>query len=149
MRSTRLDDGGDSTAPDPRPRLRRRFFASLVLIGLLVGLMIGRLTTPEPARLLAVESVGEGLLLRFSAPAQYRAQAVEGAYALLLQARGGERDGQLQVDGQRVRWRIQAVGQDLLLNLVALRPLQVQPSERQEEADWLLELRLAPADEHP
>lgn len=76
-------------------------------------------------------------------------KTVDGAYALLLQARGGERDGQLQVDGQRVRWRIQAIGQDLLLNLVALRPLRVQPSERQEEADWVLELRLAPADDLP
>ena len=53
------------------------------------------------------------------------------------------------MDGQRVRWRIQAIGQDLLLNLVAPRPLRVQPSERQEEADWVLELRLAPADDLP
>lgn len=37
------------------PRLRRRFFGSLVLIGLLIGLMIGRLTAPGPVQLEVLE----------------------------------------------------------------------------------------------
>lgn len=144
MGGTEAEDERHSTVPaDPRPRLRRRFFGALVLIGLLVGMMIGRLTTPEPARLIAVQSVADGLQLRFNAPAQYQSQALEGAYAVLLQARGSERAGQLVVSGETLRWRIQPGKQGLLLDLVALRELQVQTHEREDGGDWLLELKIA------
>ena len=53
-----MDDRGDSTAHDPRPRLRRRFFAALVLIGFLFGGLLGRLMAPEPVRLLEVQALG-------------------------------------------------------------------------------------------
>ncbi|MHB0818196.1 hypothetical protein ACYCFK_07925 [Stutzerimonas stutzeri] len=132
---------GDPAADDPRPRLRRRFFASLVLIGLLVGMMIGRLTTPEPARLIDVETFEDSLRLRFNVQTVYRQASVDGAYALLLQAQGRERAGQLMLNGQSIRWRVQPAEHGLTLHLVALRPLKVQASEQEEGGDWLLDLK--------
>lgn len=125
MRSTRVDDRGDSTAPDPMPRLRRRFFASLVLIGFLVGLMLGRLDTPEPVRLQRIEPTEDGLRLVFDGEPEVRQQQdVDGAFALLLAAEASGRSGELQLAGMPVRWRLQPGETGLLLHFVATRPLQ-------------------------
>lgn len=152
MAGTESKNGEHSTAPgdpaaggpaehDPLPRLRRRFFGSLVLIGLLVGMMIGRLTTPEPARLIDVQAFDAGLRLHFNVPTVYREESIDGAYALLLQAQGRERAGQLTLNGQNVRWRVQPAEHGLTLHLVALRPLKVQASAQEEGGDWLLDLK--------
>lgn len=144
MAGTESENGEHSTAAnDPLTPLRWRFFGSLVLCGLLLGLMIGRLTTPEPARLIEVQTFETGLRLRLNVEADYREAFVEGAYALQLQAQGREAAGQLRLDGQRIHWRVQPAEQGLALRLVALRPLQVLASGRQEGSDWLLELRVA------
>ncbi len=113
-----------------------------MLIGLLVGVMIGRLTTPEPARLIDVEAFDAGLRLRFNVPTVYREESIDGAYALLLQARGRERAGQLTLNGQIVRWRVQAAEHGLTLQLVALRPLRVQASGHEQDDGWVLDLKL-------
>ncbi|RRV13665.1 hypothetical protein [Pseudomonas saudiphocaensis] len=149
MAGTESDNGEHSTAPgdpaadDPLSRMRWRFFGSLVLIGLLVGMMIGRLTTPEPARLIDVQAVEEGLALRFNQQTAYREELIDGAYALLLQARGSEGAGQLRFNGENIRWRVQPAEHGLTLHLVALRTLRVQATEREVGGDWLLELRPA------
>lgn len=154
MAGTESDNGEHSTAPDepvaggpaavdPLSRLRWRFFGSLVLIGLLVGMMIGRLTTPEPARLIDVHAFEDGLVLRFNEQAAYREAFIDGAYALLLQARGSELAGQLLINGQNISWRVQPAEHGLTLHLVALRALRVQTTEREMRGDWLLELRPA------
>lgn len=152
MAGTESENGGHSTAAgdpaadgpaahDPLPRLRRRFFASLVLIGLLVGMMIGRLTTPEPARLVDVQVFEDALRLRFNVPAVYREGNLDGAYTLLLQARGRERAGQMRLNGQSIRWRVQPAEHGLTLHLVALRPLRLQATAQEEDGDWVLEVR--------
>lgn len=123
--------------------MRWRFFGSLVLIGLLVGMMIGRLTTPEPARLIDVQAVEDGLVLRFNQQTAYREELIDGAYALLLQARGSEGAGQLRFNDQNIRWRMQPAEHGLTLHLVALRALRVQATELEVGGDWLLELRPA------
>ncbi len=138
-----MDDRGDSTAHDPRPRLRRRFFAALVLIGFLFGGLLGRLMAPEPVRLLEVQAFDAGLRLRLDGQADYREASAGGGYTLSLQAEGREATGQLNLEGQAVRWRVQPGEQGLSLRLVALRPLQVRASAREEGGAWLLELRLA------
>ena len=134
---------GDPAAGDSLSRLRWRFFGSLVLIGLLVGMMIGRLTTPEPARLIDVHAFEDGLVLRFNQQTVYREERIDGAYALLLQARGSEGAGQLRFNGQNSRWRVQPAEHGLTLRLVALRALRVQATEREVSGYWLLELRPA------
>ncbi len=129
---------------DPRPRLRRRFFASLVLIGLLVGMMIGRLTAPGPVQLERVEEQAWGLSLQFDRQPELYDEHLEGAFALLLQAQGEAQSGQLQVDGARVGWRLQNTEKGLLLHLVAARPLRGEWSGRAEAGGWRLQVRVAP-----
>ena len=49
MHGSEGKDGLHSTPEeDPRPKLMRRMFFSLAIVGVMVGLMIGRLTAPQP-----------------------------------------------------------------------------------------------------
>jgi len=147
MAGTESEGGGHSTAPgaaaaaDPLRRLRWRFFRALVLTGFLLGLMLGRLATPEPGRLLDVQVAGSSLLLRLSEPVGYREATVDGGYALMLEAQGAERAGQLRFEGQNVSWQLRPMAQGLAVQMVALRPLRVHLSSRETGGGWLLELR--------
>ena len=146
MRVTRTEDGEHSTArKDPRPRLRRRFFASLVLIGLLVGLLIGRLVDPGPVRLEAVQALENGLQLRFDRQAEFHQEDIDGAFGMLLLAEGGDQQGTLRIDGMPVRWRVQPTGRGLLVHLVAVRALQVDARGEELDGRWRLVLEVSPA----
>ncbi len=127
------------------PRLRRRFFGSLVLIGLLVGLMIGRLTAPGPVQLEAVESQPQGLSLQFDREPEMYDEHLEGAFALLFQAEGEPQSGQLQIDGMPVAWRVQQTEKGLLLHLVAARPLQGQWQGERRDGGWHLAVQVVAA----
>ncbi len=127
------------------PRLRRRFFGSLVLIGLLVGLMIGRLTAPGPVQLEAVESQPQGLSLQFDREPEMYDEHLEGAFALLFQAEGEPQSGQLQIDGMPVAWRVQQTEKGLLLHLVAARPLQGQWWGERRDGGWHIRVQVAAA----
>ncbi|WP_037043655.1 hypothetical protein [Pseudomonas sp. BAY1663] len=145
MRGTEVEDERHSTVPDdPRPRLRRRFFASLVLIGLLLGAMIGRLTAPGPVQLERIEEQAWGLTLWFDRQPELYDEHLEGAFALLLQAQGEAQSGQLQVDGTRVGWRLQHTAKGLLLHLVAARPLRGEWAGQVEAGGWRLDVRVTP-----
>lgn len=147
MADTESEGGGHSTAPsaaeaaDPLRRLRWRFFGALVLMGFLLGLMLGRLSSPEPARLLDVQVDGGSLLLRLSGPVAYREATIDGGYTLMLEAQGSPRAGHLQLDGQRVSWQLQSMAPGLAVQLVALRPLRVRLDSHVADEGWLLELR--------
>lgn len=129
---------------DPRPRLRRRFFASLVLIGLLVGLMIGRLTAPDPVQLLRVESGSTGLSLWFDREPELFSQDVDGAVGMLFQAQGKAQRGQLQTQDSTVRWRLQKNAKGLLLSFVATRPLVAEWHGVESEDGWRLDIQTKP-----
>lgn len=100
-----------------------------MLLGLLFGLMLGRLfgpgSLPEAVpQLLAVEQSDEGLLLRFDRQAAITAARVEGALTLRIAARGVTQQGDGRWQGQPLRWRIREEGKMLLLSLVSTRPLE-------------------------
>jgi hypothetical protein len=146
MRSTEVEDRRHSTGEqDPMPRLRRRFFGSLVLIGLLIGLMIGRLTAPGPVQLELVQVQPQGLSLQFDREPEVYDEHLEGAFALLFQAEGEAQSGQLQVDGMPVGWRVQQTGKGLLLHLVAARPLQGQWRGERHDGGWHLAVQVVAA----
>lgn len=130
------------------PRLRRRFFGSLVLIGLLVGLMIGRLTAPGPVQLEAVEVAPQGLALRFDREPEVYDEHLEGAFALLFQAQGEPQSGQLQFHGMPVAWRVQQTEKGLLLHLVAARRLQGQWLGERRKGGWHIAVQVT-ADKQP
>ncbi|MBK3869032.1 hypothetical protein GFL09_15285 [Pseudomonas stutzeri] len=144
MRSTEVEDRRHSTEKDPMRRIRRTFFGSLVLIGLLVGLMIGRLTAPGPVQLETIEVLPQGLALRFDREPEVYGEHLEGAVALLFQAQGEAQSGQLQIDGVRVAWRLQDTEKGLLLHLVAARPLRGEWAGRAEAGGWRFQVRVAP-----
>ena len=129
---------------DPRPRLRRRFFASLVLIGLLVGLMIGRLTAPDPVRLLRVEPGPAVLSLWFDREPELHSQDIDGAVGMLLQAEGQAQRGQLQANGSTVGWRLQKNTRGLLLGFVATRPLKAEWRGARDDEGWRLDVKVGP-----
>ncbi|HAN52739.1 MAG TPA: hypothetical protein DCQ75_06955 [Pseudomonas sp.] len=145
MRSTEVEDRRHSTgAQDPMRRIRRTFFGSLVLIGLLVGLMIGRLTAPGPVQLEAVQVLPQGLSLRFDRKPEIYDEHLEGAFALLFQAEGEAQSGQLQIDGMPVAWRVQQTEKGLLLHLVAARRLQGQWHGARGDGGWQVEVSVLP-----
>jgi len=147
MRVTDSENDRHSTAmDDPLPRLRRRFFGSLVLIGLLVGVMIGRVTTPGPVQLLRVEPTVDGLQLWFDREPELYSQDVNGAVGMLFQAQGNAQKGQITVSGVRSSWRVQTTEKGLLLHFVATRPLVAEWDGEKFEGSWRLNIRVRPRD---
>jgi hypothetical protein len=143
MRGTELKDGQHST-PDPgeRSQLWPRVLGSLVILGLLIGLMIGRLANPGPARLDNIEVHRDALVLWFNDEPQMHDEVVEGTVAILFDATGAPASGRLLVSGKPVSWRIRRSDEGLLLTAVAARPLQVQWSGEQLDGRWRTTIEL-------
>ena len=129
--------------PDPRPKLLLRVIASLALFGFLVGMMIGRLGDPQPIMLEKVQVVSGGLELQFDTEPKVTAEHVDGALVMRFDADGSSRQGQLQLDGKNVNWRLLRSKGGLLLNLVAARPLRAQWHGTAEGGSWRLVISLA------
>ena len=143
MRGTELKDGQHST-PDPgeRSQLWPRVLGSLVILGLLIGLMIGRLANPGPARLDNIEVHRDALVLWFNDEPQVHDEVVEGTVAILFDATGAPASGRLLVSGKPVSWRIRRSDEGLLLTAVAARPLQGQWSGEQLDGRWRTTIEL-------
>ncbi len=119
-----------------------RVLGSLAIVGLMVGLMIGRLTTPEPVELQQIEPVADGLLVWFNREPKLHGEHIDGAVALLFDAQGKAANGQLKVNDKDVNWRVRKTDGGLLLNLVAARPLRGEWSGQQVDDRWRLEILL-------
>ncbi|WP_110972318.1 hypothetical protein [Pseudomonas huaxiensis] len=144
MHGSEFKDDAHSTPdePDPRSKSWPRVLFSLALFGMLVGLMIGRLTAPEPRVLERVEIVAGGLDLWFNEEPKLHGEIVEGTVAVLFEAEGKSQKGQLTYDGKPVSWRIRKSDQGLLLSLVAARPLQARWAGESVEDRWRVQVRL-------
>ena len=116
--------------------------ASLAIVGVMVGLMIGRLTTPEPSQLQQVEVTGDGLVVWFNNEPKTHGEIVEGSVALLFEAQGAARKGQLKLHDKDVNWRVRLSDGGLLLTLVAARPLQGEWTGSEVDDRWRLEIHL-------
>lgn len=115
---------------------------SLAIVGMMAGLMIGRLTAPEERVLEQVEVVQDGLDLWFNEAPKLHGENVEGTVALLFQAEGKAQRGQLDVQGKPVAWRVQKSEQGLLLTVVAARPLHGQWAGAEDAGRWRVQVRL-------
>ncbi len=119
-----------------------RVMGSLAIFGLMVGLMIGRLTTPDPSALQQVEA-GDGVLVAwFNNEPKLHGEIVDGSVALLFQAEGRPQKGQLKLNGKDVNWRVRLSDKGLLLTLVAARPLRGEWTGSEVDDRWRLEVRL-------
>ena len=119
-----------------------RVLGSLAIVGLMVGLMIGRLTTPEPVELQQIEPVADGLLVWFNREPKLHGEHIDGAVALLFDVQGKAANGQLKVNDKDVNWRVRKTDGGLLLNLVAARPLRGEWKGQQVDDRWRLEIHL-------
>ncbi|MFJ4390302.1 hypothetical protein [Pseudomonas soli] len=140
--SKREDDEHSTPEPDPRSKAWPRVLLSLAIFGMLVGLMIGRLTAPEERVLEQVEVVQGGLDLWFNEEPQLHGENVEGTVAVVFQAEGKAARGQLMLQGKPVSWRLQKSEEGLLLTLVAARPLRGEWAGAQEAGRWRVQVRL-------
>ncbi|WP_457436310.1 hypothetical protein [Pseudomonas sp. TE3786] len=128
--------------PDPRPKLFLRVLASLALFGFLVGMMLGRLGDPQPVTLADVQITTDGLQLVFDAEPKMAAEHVNGALVMRFDAEGRSRQGQLQLEGKSVNWRLLRDKGGLLLNVVAARPLRAEWHSTAEGGRWRLAISL-------
>ncbi|HEK1009515.1 TPA: hypothetical protein SMP92_002796 [Pseudomonas putida] len=143
MHGSKHEDGEHST-PEPESRSKGllRVMLSLAIVGVMVGLMIGRLTAPEERMLEQVEVVQDGLDLWFNDEPKLHGENVEGTVALLFQAEGKAQRGQLSLQGKPVSWRLQNSKEGLLLTVVAARPLQGEWAGAEDAGRWRVQVRL-------
>ncbi len=127
---------------DNRSKLFPRVIGSLAIVGVMVGLMIGRLTTPDPSVLQQVELTDGGLVVWFNNEPKLHGEVVDGAVALLFQAEGKSQKGQLKLNGKDVNWRTRVSDGGLLLTVLAARPLQGDWAGSEVDDRWRLEIRL-------
>ena len=119
-----------------------RVFGSLAIVGLMVGLMIGRLTTPEPIELQQVDVVPDGLVVWFNQEPKLHGEHIDGTVALLFDAKGRAQNGRLKINDKDVNWRVRAADAGLLLNLVAARPLRGEWEGSEVDGRWRLQVHL-------
>ncbi|WP_085712777.1 MULTISPECIES: hypothetical protein [unclassified Pseudomonas] len=143
MHGSEGKDDAHSTPPaDPRSKLFPRVMGSLAIFGLMVGMMIGRLTTPDPSVLQQVEVIDGGLAVWFNNEPKLHGEIVDGTLALLFQAEGKAQKGQLKLNGKDVNWRTRLSDGGLLLTVLAARPLQGEWAGQAVDDRWRLEIRI-------
>ena len=110
----------------------------MALFGFLIGLMIGRLLQPDPLWLEQVNVREQGLELWFNVEPVPREEHAGGVFILRLQSFGLQQHGQLQVQGRVANWRLQRERKDLLLRVVAARPLRGEWRAEEVDGRWRL-----------
>ena len=140
--SDNKDDAHSTLQTDERSKLFPRVMGSLAIFGMMIGLMIGRLTNPEPSVLQRIE-VSDGVLVAwFNDEPKLHGEIVDGSVALLFEAEGPAQKGQLKLNGKDVNWRVRLSDKGLLLTLVAARPLRGEWTGSEVDDHWRLEVRL-------
>ncbi|MBC3365172.1 hypothetical protein [Pseudomonas sp. SWRI154] len=136
------DERHSTPQTDRRSKLMPRVMGSLALFGMMVGLMIGRITTPEPSELQQVEVLDGALVAWFNNEPKLHGEIIDGSVALLFQAKGKAQKGQLKLNDRDVNWRVRLSDKGLLLTLVAARPLRGEWAGSEVDDRWRLEVRL-------
>ena len=141
MRGSELDSEQYLTEPRPRPWVR--VIASLAVFGFLIGLMVGRMFQPEPLFLERVEVVEQGLALWFNNQPHPQEEHVGGVVNLRVESFGRQFNGQLNINGRQANWRFQRERRDLVLRVVAARPLHAEWHAEEVDGSWRLMVNLS------
>ena len=141
------NDRHSTASGDPLRRHRRRFFGSLVLLGLLFGSLLGSLFRPGPVELLRVEPVASGLQLWFTREPEFYSQGVDGAVGMLFEAKGEAAAGRVALDDSGAGWRLQSTEKGLLLHIVATRRLSAEWTGQELDDGWRLDVVVKPVAE--
>lgn len=130
-----------------RPRPWLKVLVSLCVLGLLLGLMLGRLVNPPhegPTQILAVEPSANGLVLTLDEQPAVRAGHLEGALALQIEAVATAQQGQLRIGDAPVRWKLEPQGKGVLLTLLSTRRLQGTWDSAEAGGRWRLTISARP-----
>ena len=119
-----------------------KVMGSLAIVGVMVGLMIGRLTTPDPIELQQIDTTASGVVVWFNSEPKLHGEHIDGTVALLFDAQGNAASGQLKLNDKDVNWRVRKTDGGLLLNLVAARPLRGEWKGEEVDDRWRLEIHL-------
>ena len=133
------DERHSTPQADSRSKLFPRVMMSLAIVGVMVGLMIGRLTTPDPSVMQQIEVKGDALVVWFNNEPKTHGEIVDGSVALLFEAEGKAQQGQLKLNDKSVNWRVRLSDGGLLLTVVAARPLQGEWAGSEVNDRWRLE----------
>jgi hypothetical protein len=136
------DERHSTPQADTRSKLFPRVMMSLAIVGVMLGLMIGRLTTPDPSVMQQVEVTSDGLVVWFNNEPKTHGEIVDGSVALLFEAEGKAQQGQLKLNDKSVNWRVRLSDGGLLLTVVAARPLQGEWTGSEVDDRWRLEVHL-------
>ncbi|RAI66318.1 hypothetical protein DOZ80_22925 [Pseudomonas fluorescens] len=143
MHGSEGKDDAHSTPPEGvRSKLFLQVMGSLAIVGVMVGMMIGRLTTPDPSQLQQVEVTNDGLVVWFNNEPKTHGEIVDGSVALLFGAEGKVQKGQLKLGDKDVNWRVHLSDEGLLLTVIAARPLQGEWAGSEVDDRWRLEIHL-------
>jgi hypothetical protein len=113
---------------------------SLAIVGLMVGLMIGRLTTPDPSELQQVEVMQDGLVVWFNNEPKLHGETSTAPWRCCSRPKARrKRAAQAQRQGRELA---NASDGGLLLTLVAARPLQGEWTGSEVDDRWRLEIHL-------
>lgn len=108
----------------------------------MVGMMIGRLTTPEPVQLQQVEVLPGALVVWFSDEPKLHGEMVGGTVGLLFDAQGKAQNGQFKLNDKDVNWRLRRTDSGLLLTVVAARALLGEWSGAPQDGRWRLQVNV-------
>lgn len=100
--------------------------------------MIGRLFQPDPLWLDRVEVREPSLELWFNVEPVPHEEHAGGVFILRLESFGREQQGQLQVQGRLANWRLQRERKDLVLRVLAARPLRGEWRAEEVDGRWRL-----------
>jgi hypothetical protein len=141
MRGSEREGEQYSTGTRPRPWVR--VIASLGIFGFLIGLMIGRALQPDPLWLERVDVVDQSLHLWFNVEPSVLEEHATGVVNLRFQSFGRQFKGQVSVNGRQANWRFERERRDLVLRVVAARPLRSVWHAEQVDGDWRLVVSLS------
>lgn len=130
-----------------RPRPWLKVMVSLAALGLLLGLMLGRLVNPPhegPPQILAIEPSANGLVLILDAQPALRAGQLDGALAVQIDAIGKAQQGQLRIGDAPVRWKLEPREKGVLLTLLSTRRLQGAWDSTEDQGRWRLTISARP-----
>lgn len=105
--------------------------------------MIGRALQPDPLWLERVDVVDQSLHLWFNVEPSVLEEHTTGVVSLRFQSFGRQFKGQISVNGRQANWRFERERRDLVLRVVAARPLRSVWRAEQVDGDWRLVVSLS------
>lgn len=133
----------------PRRPLLLKFIASLMLLGFLVGLMLGKLRQPQAPQIArnTVEQLAtytDGLRVCLRTPASIQAGDIQGSYQVLLaDTTGRAARGELTLaGGEKVVWQLQPQADATQVIFTGLQPLVGQWHVNATAEPWCVDLQI-------